>query len=281
VRGWANEGFARAMRRLHPLRLQYELFSSANPFMHTPLSLAQQVRENRTPVPTDNVFWQAQEQMSEWITASLDAYRDMRDHAMEAWFRAAYGSPAMQALVGLKASDASPRRGPGKSADHAALVAQRIQELTESIPHGGPTEAAIRSLLYIRMPDGNVDERSFRFLQRMRDQAGKGLTLAAFKRILREQYFMLLLDQERAVEAIPDMLAQDPDLALELGKRVRQTLEVTGLRSQLAKERMAEIEEIFKIELRRAAPEIPDQEQGRAAPIPPVRSHAAKGAKRV
>jgi hypothetical protein len=185
----------------------------------------------------------------------------------------------MQALVGLKASDASPRRGPGKSADHAALVAQRIQELTESIPHGGPTEAAIRSLLYIRMPDGNVDERSFRFLQRMRDQAGKGLTLAAFKRILREQYFMLLLDQERAVEAIPDMLAQDPDLALELGKRVRQTLEVTGLRSQLAKERMAEIEEIFKIAARHAATAVPDREEEQPGPIP--RPHAAKGSKRV
>ena len=281
VRGWANEGFARAMRRLHPLRLQYELFSSANPFMRAPLSLAQQVRENRSPVPTDNVFWQAQEQMSEWIAASLDAYRDMRDHATETWFRATYGSPLLQALVGLKATDASPRRGPGKSTDHSALVAQRIQELTESIPHGGPSEAAIRALLYIRMPDGNVDERSFRFLQRMRDEAGKGLTLAAFKRILREQYFMLLLDQERAVEAIPDMLAQDPDLAAELGERLRRILDMTGLRSQSAKERRAEIDEVFKIASRPPVSKTPDQEQGRAAPIPQVRPHAAKGAKRV
>ena len=33
VRLWMNEDFAAALRRLHPLRLQYEMFSSANPFM--------------------------------------------------------------------------------------------------------------------------------------------------------------------------------------------------------------------------------------------------------
>ena len=38
VRLWANEGFAEWMRRLHPLRLQYEMFSHANPFMRPLLS---------------------------------------------------------------------------------------------------------------------------------------------------------------------------------------------------------------------------------------------------
>ena len=38
VRAWANEGFAEWMRQLHPLRLQYEMFSHANPFMRPLLS---------------------------------------------------------------------------------------------------------------------------------------------------------------------------------------------------------------------------------------------------
>ena len=71
----------------------------------------------------------------------------------------------------------------------------------------------IRALLYIRMPEGVVDERGFNLLRRMREETGKGLTLAEFKKLLREQFFMLLLDERRAVEAIPAMLAKDPELA--------------------------------------------------------------------
>ena len=169
--------------------------------------------ENRQPVAQDNAFWQAQEQFSDWIETSLDAYRDLRDHMSEAMFHAVYGSPLVQALVGLKASDASPRRRPGKDAAHLALVAQRIEELRDGIAEGGPREAVLRALLYIRMPDGVVDERGFNFLRRMREEAGQGLTLAAFKKLVREQFFMLLLDERRAVEAIPAMLAKDPELA--------------------------------------------------------------------
>ena len=69
----------------------------------------------------------------------------------------------------------------------------------------------MRALLYIRMPEGVVDERGFNLLRRMREEAGRGLTLGEFKQLLREQFFMLLLDERRAVEAIPDMLARDPD----------------------------------------------------------------------
>ena len=61
----------------------------------------------------------------------------------------------------------------------------------------------MRALLYIRMPEGVVDERGFNLLRRMREETGKGLTLAAFKKLVREQFFMLLLDERRAVEAIP------------------------------------------------------------------------------
>ena len=60
--------------------------------------------ENRQPVAKDNAFWQAQERFAEWIETSLDAYRDVRDHMSEALFHAIYGSPLVQALVGLKAS---------------------------------------------------------------------------------------------------------------------------------------------------------------------------------
>jgi hypothetical protein len=33
VRAWANSGFAEWMRKMHPLRLPYEMFTPANPFL--------------------------------------------------------------------------------------------------------------------------------------------------------------------------------------------------------------------------------------------------------
>jgi hypothetical protein len=159
------------------------------------------------------------------------------------------------------------------------LVAQRIQSLLEGIPEGGPREAAIRALLYVRMPEGTVDERGFRFLQRVRDEAGKGLTLTAFKKLVREQYFMLLLDEERAVESIPGMLARDPKLAAELGRRVGRVIEMVGLRSQSARDRMEEMKTLFKIDEEHAASK--DRADVELEPTPQRPTQTAKGSKRV
>ena len=273
VRSWANEGFAKWMRQVHPLRLQYEMFSQTNPFMRPLLSCMGDVRANRQPVPQDNSFWQAQEQLGDWIETSLDAYRDVRDHAFEVWFDAIYGSPLVQAMVGLKASDASPRRKPGTRAAHLALVAQRINELRGNISQGGPREAVLRALLYIRMPERVVDERSFNLLRRMREEAGKGLTLAAFKRLVREQFLMLLLDERRAVEAIPAMLARDRDLASRMTGKLNQVIDMVGLSSKVSKARLAEIETLFESSSRL---EVAEADLGT---VRSVRSHAARSPK--
>jgi pimeloyl-ACP methyl ester carboxylesterase len=246
VRSWANEGFAKWMRQLHPLRLQYEMFSQANPLMRPLQSWAEDVTRNRRAVPKENAFWQAQEQFAEWMETSLDAYRDVRDHASEALFHAVYGSPLVQALAGLKASDASPRPKPGEDAVHKAFVAQRIEELVSRIAEGGPREAAIRALLYVRMPEGVVDERGFNLLQRIRDEAGRGLTLSAFKKLVREQFLMLLLDERRAVEAIPAMLAKDPKLASRMAGNLHRVIDAVGLRTKLGQARLAEVETLLE-----------------------------------
>jgi hypothetical protein len=246
ARTWANESLAKCMRQLHPLRMQYEMFSDANPFMRPLLSCVGDVRQNRQPVPGNNVFWNAQEQFSDWTATALDSYRDARDHAFEMWFDAIYGSPLVQAMVGLKGSDESPRRRPGTGAAHLDLVARRIDELRAGISCGGPREAVLRAMLYVRMPERVVDERSFNLLRRLRDEAGKGLTLSAFKKLVREQFLMLLLDERRAIEAIPSMLARDPELASRMTGHLRQLINVVGVSSKVSKARLAEIEPLFE-----------------------------------
>jgi uncharacterized protein DUF3141 len=209
-------------------------------------SAAKSVRECREQVPTNNVFWQAQQWTSNWIETSLNIYRDMRDQWCETLFHTVYGSPGIQALAGLKASEASPRRRPGVDSTYRTFVAHRIEQLKWSIREGGAREAAIRAALYIRLPEGMVDERGFRLFQKMREEAGAGLTLAEFKKVVRDQFLCLLLDQRRAIAAIPAMMGKEPDLAKKMVAELRRLLDVVGIQSETGKARLAEIEALIK-----------------------------------
>ena len=57
---------------------------------------------------------------------------------------------------------------------------------------------------------------------------------------------MLLLDERRAVDAIPAMLAKDPKLAASLADTLQQLLGVVGIRTAAAKARLREIEAMFR-----------------------------------
>ena len=90
---------------------------------------------------------------------SLEAYRDLRDQFCEALFHSVYGSPLLQALVGLKATDGGPRAA-GKDPVHWRW------SLTVRAEAAIPEEARARlrsARFYIRMPDGVADERGFNF----------------------------------------------------------------------------------------------------------------------
>lgn len=79
----------------------------------------------------------------------------------------------------------------------------------------------------------------------MRDERGGGLTLAEFKQLVRDQFFMLLLDEERALAAIPAMLATDRQEAARIARDMQRMIEVVGLRTKAAKTRLAKIEPMF------------------------------------
>lgn len=208
VRAFASKQGAEWLHTLHPSELPFELFSDRNPLMRHVAQLAEQVRQQRRPVPPDNPLLQMQAVVSEGIIAALDGWRDLRDRTFEHMFLAIYSMPLLQALVGLSASDESPRRQPGIEPERMAFIQRRIAELKARIAEGGMREAAIRSLVYIGMAGPGVDERAFNQLRQMRAKHG-GLTLEEFKHLLREQFLALLLDPDGALAAIPKMLPDD------------------------------------------------------------------------
>src|SRR5262245_53597195 len=110
VRALASSPMAEWLQRLHPLRLQYEMFSNANPMMAPVAAWAEQVRKNRRSVSAGNPFVALQENASRQIVAALDAWRDASEAAAERTFLALYGLPSLQAAVGVESSPTQPLR---------------------------------------------------------------------------------------------------------------------------------------------------------------------------
>jgi pimeloyl-ACP methyl ester carboxylesterase len=277
VKLWANESAAECMRKLHPVRLQFEMFSRTNPFMRGLEPFLDQAHEHRHAVGQTNVFWQAQQWYAQMMETSLNAYRDLRDQAYEMTFHAIYGSPLLQALVGLKASDQQRRRKPSEDAMRLAWVARRISELREGMAMGGAREAVVRALLYIRRPEGVADERGFNFLRHLREEAGEGMSLAEFKQLVREQFFMLHLDERGAINALSAMLDREPELAMRLGGDLRKLVDIVGVNTTTAQQRMGEIERLFKAVIGRHSRKSTRDE--REPETVRTVTHAARGAK--
>ncbi len=249
IKNVVSPRLAETMRNLHPLRLQYEAFSSQNPLMATVKSAAEEIEDKRKPVSKDNPFLAFQEQMSKQIVHALDSWRDATEALSETVFLNLYGSPALQAALGIDPKS-EPSRRREMSAEHRAMLEARIAELKAKIGKGGPREAAIRSLLYIGSARGMVDERSIEALRRVRrDHGGPRLSLAEFKMLVREQFFTLLLDQEGALAAIPKLLPDDVNQRRTLVASMREVLsasgEVTGERAN----RLQRIATLLGVEL--------------------------------
>ena len=167
---------------------------------------ADKAREHRKPAAEDNPFVKLQETFSKNLVDVLDKWRDTQEALSETLFLGIYGSPVVQAAVGIKPdADVSPR--PEMSAEHRKRLDARIAELKSQIGSGSLRECVIRGLLYVGAARGMVDERSLEALRRARaGDAASRLTLAQFKTIVREQFFMLLLEPEASLAAIPKLL---------------------------------------------------------------------------
>jgi len=81
-------------------------------------------------------------------------------------------------------------------------------------------------------------------LRRIRDKY-TDITLAEFKAIVREQFYMLLLDTEGALSAIPSMLPPEPEVRKKALELINQVLSARGELSADDRERLQHIKRIF------------------------------------
>ena len=249
VRALAAAPMAVEPALLHPLRLQYELLTDANP-MSAPLRrMAGWVREHRTPATADNPFVAAEAKLSEAIVTALDSWRDMCEALSEKAFFAIFGSPALQAAVGIGPATTATRRA-SKSALHDELKRSRIAELKSRVQAGGLRAAVLRALLFAGMSRNAVDERGFECVRRIRSaqQDMPSLTLSAFKALVREQFLILLIDQETSLAAIPSMLPPEPEVRRKAFELIKELMSARGELTETDKERLARVAGLFDVD---------------------------------
>src|SRR3982075_115582 len=185
IRATVTPQLAEWMRKLHPLRVSDEVFGRANGAMKAVGGGGGTAREHRKPAKENNPFLTFQETVSKNIVGVLDKWRDTQEALSERLFLGIYGSPVLQAAVGIK-PDAEVSPKPEMSPEHRGRLEARIAELKSQIGSGGLRECVIRGLLYVGMARGMADERSLEALRRVRaGDAGSRLTLAQFKTIVR------------------------------------------------------------------------------------------------
>ena len=129
----------------------------------------------------------------------------------EAMFLAVYGSPALQAAVGVDPkSDAVAHAGRCRRSISAMLAGTDRRAEVADRPRAGSAKRPSAALLYVGTARGMVDERGIEALRQAPSQtdAGARLTLAEFKKLVREQFFMLLLDRGGCARGHSEIVAR-------------------------------------------------------------------------
>jgi pimeloyl-ACP methyl ester carboxylesterase len=230
VQSLGNEISAKVSRQFHPLRLQRWAFSDLNPWLAWLGPAAQTVKAQRQPANGANPGGKVEKLMSDAISASLDFYREVRDATSEAAFFQTYGN--VFALYLADKHEAEERAAESVAEPRELPF---VKEALASIEEGGFAEALARvgSLLARRgapLPLARLalkNELATEYRHLLPD-----VEPDQWRRIRGEQDIIVRYEPEKAIAALPKLLAKHGD---------RERL-VTVVRRLLGDERMRRFE---------------------------------------
>jgi Protein of unknown function (DUF3141) len=220
------------------------MFADRNPWMKGMQLLAAGVTAARRPVAPDNPLLELQTKVSTQITTALDSYRDARDKLEEQIFFGFYGSPFVQALLGIN-EDTVVRSAPETSPEKLAARKSQTAAYLAMLRSGGFDEALTRAVLYVLEADRVLDQRCALALNAARQQL-MHLSLAAFKAMVRDQFFVLQLESERAIEVLPS-LVPTADARTELLQQVRMIAGAGDALTAAEDDRLSRLSRVFAV----------------------------------
>jgi hypothetical protein len=244
VRMLSNQPMADMAKALNPLRLSYTIFADSNPWMKGVHDLAMGVAKSRQPVAIDNPFLGLQTQISGQIVARLDAYRAARDKLAEQAFFGFYGSPFVQKLLGFNGTS-EVRPIPATSPETSAAPHARSDAYAAMLLTGGFDEALTRAVLYVTAADRMLDQRCALALNAARQHLMR-LSLAAFKVLVRDQFFVLPLEHEQAVDALATLVPK-PDARKQLLQHVQAIVSAGDPPSAAEHERLVRLSQVLAV----------------------------------
>jgi hypothetical protein len=202
VREMSPEWLAKARRQFHPLRVQYWALSDKNPFMAALPYMASAVKGSRKPRSPDNDAVKYEKLASEFVSASLDRYRELRDAASEAAFFEVYGN-----MLSLHMADEREEiRRKGKF-DPRSLPA--VREVLDTIEEGSAIEGLARIAMLITK--AGPGQRRLSQMQRTRELLSPEGEIAHLsederRRLLQEETIVVEFEPERAKRSLPKLL---------------------------------------------------------------------------
>ena len=151
-----------------------------------------------------------QENASRQIVAALDGWRESVETMAERTFLAIYGSPMLQAAVGIDpAGDAAAAQGAQEPAAPRAPGRSASPSSRRAFRRAGCARPSIRGLLYVGMARAAVDERGFEAHAPHPRGAHRPAALRPSRRWCASSSTCCMIDQEAALAAIPSMLPAD------------------------------------------------------------------------
>ena len=207
VRQMTPEWLAKALRDLHPLRVQRWAISDRNAAVAAIAPFADLARVNRRQRSDDNAFVPLERYLSESVVASLDLYRDLRDAATEAMFFQVFGN-----LLSLNVAD--QQRAIRRSAPFDPRTLPAVKQVLDTLDQGGAIDGYVRiGLLVAKAGSGR---RTLASMQAVRDLVAPAhllddLSEDEFRRLMHEEAIIVEYESDQARRALPKLITSAAD----------------------------------------------------------------------
>ena len=243
VQSMSNDMTAKLSREFHPLRFQRWALSDVQSVagVACPRGTGGEVAAQGAARPTIRAR-KIEGAMAELVSASLDYYRALRDAASEAAFFSTYGN--MFSLYLADKHEAEERAAAGAT-DPRELPF--VKEALASIREGGYAEAFARVAFLLARKDETLPLSRLVMRQELaKDYADllPSLPLEQWRRIRGEQEIIARYEPDRAIETLPDLLANRADRERLLMLIDRALADERVQRSKPTAEQMAMLERI-------------------------------------
>ena len=211
IRLAVNDATAEILKPLHPLRVQRYLFSDLNPWM-IPINMwASMIKKDdrRCQIREHNGFRKMETHASNAIFNALDAYRHIRDHFSEQWFKAIYESPWMRIFQPFVPADAVK-----KTEAHLEELRRRdADKWRKFMTVGKFPEAMIRIFFAVAFADKRINRDGYELMGKMIENSTRlrDIRDTELQRIARTQARILQTDTDAAIDALPELLSSRKD----------------------------------------------------------------------